>query len=122
MIFSLKFCKYKIKKNILLYFNYILKDYFDEYIFANLKITIMNMYNKQTRKQEFTIEKGVPITRSNSGRPCKYPWAEMSIGDSIFVKTTKVSPLVCAIAYGRSHNKAFVSKLEHNGRRIWRTK
>jgi hypothetical protein len=74
----------------------------------------------QTNKTSFAIETGVPIPKVSPGRHCKYPWASMKVGDSIFVDTANVSTLVCAISYGKSHNMKFVSRVENKGRRIWR--
>jgi len=78
------------------------------------------MKTAQVSKGNFTIEAGIPIPRVTPGRHCKYPWAEMSVGDSIFVDTVNVSTLVCALSYGKSHGMKFVSRVENKGRRIWR--
>lgn len=36
----------------------------------------------------FVIEKGIPQPLSRAGRPFRYPFAEMGVGDSFFVAVT----------------------------------
>jgi len=80
------------------------------------------MRAQKRNKPEFTIETGIPIRKASPGRRCKYPWASMKVGDSIFVEAANISTLVCASSYGKSHSMKFASRVEDNGRRIWRIK
>lgn len=41
---------------------------------------------------EVQIDKDIPIPANRRGRPCKYPWKELEVGDS-FVFTGKTCPL-----------------------------
>ena len=75
-----------------------------------------------------TIEKGVEIPEVHS--KMKYPWAEMEVGDSVFVEAEegqslfdlkrKVGP--SARYYGNVTGKKFKTLMEreNNGVRVWR--
>jgi hypothetical protein len=75
-----------------------------------------------TNTNQFKIEKGIPMPQINAGRPCKYPWAKMNVGDSVFMDSVNVSVLVSALSYGKKHAMEFASRVENEGRRIWRVK
>jgi len=65
------------------------------------------------------IDKNIPIPNRS-----KYPFAEMEVGDSIFIDKTTTQSSVCQMAYtyGKKNNKKFTSRTEGNGVRIWRIK
>lgn len=57
------------------------------------------------------------------GRPTKYPWREMAVGDSFAVHIHNLSNVrLCAKGYGERHGKQFVvSKVPETGEyRCWR--
>lgn len=71
---------------------------------------------------EFKIEKGVEIPRKGRGRgrPSKYPWADMEVGDSFRVPNRKHPPNPPCKQLGAG--KKFVSRPTDDGYRIWRVK
>ena len=73
---------------------------------------------------DFVIEKDIPVP---TNRRVKYPWGEMSVGDSIVVlKELRSSALASAQAWsGRNKDKewVFVSRFTNdNEARLWRIK
>ncbi len=74
------------------------------------------------------VEKNVPIPVVHSKQ--KFPWGEMEVGDSVFVKATKEQTLFAlkrkvgpsARYYGNVTGKKFKTLMirEDNGVRIWR--
>lgn len=69
------------------------------------------------------IEKGIPIPKDKygRGRPVKYDWSEMDVGDSAFFDSKHApSAQVSASTYGRANGKKFISRSQDGGRRIWR--
>jgi|TARA_R100001530_G_C4300423_1_gene150279 hypothetical protein len=98
---------------------------------------------KPTKRKLFSIEKekqkeiiienniDIPLSKINSvGRKSLLPFKTMNIGDSIFIsdqfmqehfaKTTHAKD--SARAYGKRHNKKFMTRRKENGYRIWRIK
>jgi len=75
---------------------------------------------------EFQIEKGLeipPIDRTGTGRPEKYPWASMGVGDSFFVDgVTRLTVRSAAYAAGKRHGMKFACRTVEGGTRIWRIK
>lgn len=77
------------------------------------------------------IEKGVPVPVffHTNGRPAKYNFEDMEIGDSVFdegaVNAGKSSGgsrlYMAAWMYGRRHGKKFVGRKVDGGVRIWRS-
>lgn len=70
----------------------------------------------------FTIESNIPRPRGWGGKQ-KYPWDEMEIGDSFYVKGTTVSRLCqAALSHAKSRNngKKFSCRSEKGGARVWR--
>lgn len=66
------------------------------------------------------IDKGVPIPTDLRGRPKKYPWREMDVGDS-FVGGVAARSLTTRM--GKSTGQKFTSrKIGENEFRIWRVK
>lgn len=70
----------------------------------------------------YVIEKGIPVPPSGAGRSAKYPFSGMAVSDSIRVSAQEASTARrSASAYGKAHNKKFVSRTVEGGVRIWRT-
>lgn len=69
------------------------------------------------------VDKGVQIPKSSGGNS-KYPWPEMSVGDSVFFEvdffTGVTKQQVAAHKYGSYHGKKFMSRKQPGGVRIWR--
>lgn len=71
----------------------------------------------------YEIQKNVqlpPVQRSG-GRSSKYPFGEMTVGDSFFVDN--VDPKLvqqAAAAYGRRHNVKFETRRCDGGIRVWK--
>lgn len=66
------------------------------------------------------IDKGVPIPKSGLGRPAKWPWVEMKVGDSFFMPKPATS--TGAYTIGKRLKRKFVQRAEGKGTRIWRVK
>lgn len=71
------------------------------------------------------IQSNVPIPTSYTGKRCSYPFAQMKIGDSFFVKASdyQVFPKVrYAVAYWAKRHKGFwyTTRKEGDGLRVWR--
>ena len=71
---------------------------------------------------EIKIDTGVPIEANyTNGRPEKYPWRQMEVGDSFFAEEM---PLKRASTYaweaGRRTGRKFACRRQENGVRIWR--
>lgn len=68
----------------------------------------------------FKIEKGIPLPKAIRGKPKKYPWHEMDVGDS-FVGGVSARSLVSRA--GKAIGFKFTSrKIGENEFRIWRVK
>tara|TARA_Y100000310_G_scaffold159156_1_gene158696 strand:- start:509 stop:736 length:228 start_codon:yes stop_codon:yes gene_type:complete len=69
---------------------------------------------------KYTIDKDIQIPMgAGSQGSRKYPWAEMEIGDSIFVTGVK-GVKATALSYGNRHGIRFSTRREKNGVRVWR--
>jgi hypothetical protein len=73
---------------------------------------------------EFQIEKGVPLPPLAvvSGRPTKYPWTEMAVGDSFFVpgqSSVKFSGNITSAK--KMTGFKFTTRTVDGGVRVWRT-
>lgn len=69
------------------------------------------------------IETNVPMPKANGkGRPAKYPFGEMDIGDSVFIEGQAVggSAYLSAMQHARLHSKKFTGRTVEGGLRIWR--
>ncbi len=69
------------------------------------------------------IERNIPIPPAvQSGRRRKYPYAEMSIGDSVFIPHNKIPgpAYSSAMSYGLRNGKRFTGRQMDGGVRIWR--
>lgn len=75
------------------------------------------------------IEKGVDVPKSSGrGRPSKYPFSEMEVGDSLMFDGEYRNVMYCqaylaAMNYGcRNYDKKFAGRKVEGGVRIWRVK
>jgi len=71
------------------------------------------------------IEKGVPITDQrgvgkSTGRPAKYPWAAMEIGDSFKAEVAPDALRASASGYGKRNGARFIVRKDGSGSRAWR--
>jgi hypothetical protein len=71
------------------------------------------------------VEKGIPIPSSEVGRPSVYPWADMDVGSSFFVKKISLNSMSAAARRrGQSHNEKYTARtVTENGIkgvRVWR--
>lgn len=70
------------------------------------------------------IKKNIPIPKGRSGshgRPTKYPFGKMDIGDSFFIpKDSAGSASQCASIYKKKHGGNFTRRQVVGGFRIWR--
>lgn len=78
---------------------------------------------------KFVIEKDIPldcVITKKAGRPAKYPFADMEVGDSILAEgdtcnTEKCKAYNAAKEYGRLHGIKFSGRAQGDGTvRIWR--
>lgn len=80
------------------------------------------------KKQKFKIEKKIPIPSANKKgeyRGLMYPFLEMKVGDSFFVKgkiAQKLTSIACGVVRNRGLKMKFISRTVKNGARIWRVK
>ena len=72
------------------------------------------------------IEKAIDMPSRGRGRPNKYPFPEMNVGDSLFFEgetsTLKCRPYIAAQLWGRLNNAKFSGRTVDGGVRIWRVK
>ena len=64
----------------------------------------------------------VPEVAGRSGRPYKYPFHRMEVGESVFVESPAFdgAALNAAHAHGSRHGKKFTGQSEDGGVRVWR--
>jgi hypothetical protein len=70
------------------------------------------------------IDKGLPIPESVLGRPLKFPWNEMEVGDSFIIKAQQYVSVRANITH-RNHkyrDRHFVIRAFEDGYRVWRDK
>jgi len=73
------------------------------------------------------IEKNIPMPEGGShiGRPVKYPFADMEIGDSLFFADeptgTMSNPVVAARSAAAKRGWKVTARKEGDGVRVWRT-
>lgn len=71
---------------------------------------------------ERSIKFFVPEVEGRSGRPYKYPFHRMEVGESVHIPSgIDGGPLNAAHAHGSKHGKKFTGQRENEGYRIWRT-
>lgn len=69
----------------------------------------------------FAIEKNIPVPTTGKGRPDKYPWKNMEVGDSFLVPDSTSAMFVGRKQYAqRAHNARYVTRREADGLRVWR--
>jgi hypothetical protein len=75
------------------------------------------------------VNKGIPISREREGRPTKYPWLEMKVGDSFaypstanYTETRLAAKSNASNASKRYAPKKFVARGMKDHVRVWRTK
>lgn len=80
----------------------------------------------------YQIEKNIPIVNNGAGRPRKYPFNEMGVGDSFFVplngqdnlKHLQKSLSASVRSYGVKRKMCFITRIcvhqETDGVRVWR--
>jgi len=67
------------------------------------------------------VDKHIPIPSGVwKGRPRKYPFNKMEVGDSFFTKNPRANVAAAARMHGRRHGVKFASKVTKKGCRIWR--
>lgn len=68
------------------------------------------------------IEKNVRIPLSGRGRPKKYDFSDMDVGDSVLIRGEDTSgrAYLAANQYGRRTGKKFTGRSMDGGVRIWR--
>lgn len=66
------------------------------------------------------IEKNIPLN-DGRGRPLKYPWPGMAVGDSFFADIEPDVLRAAAYRYGQKHGMLFTVRREGDGARAWRT-
>lgn len=69
------------------------------------------------------IEKNITMPTTETGRPKKYPFADMEVGDSILFKDEKTGGRAYSAAQmcsKRSGTKKFSGRMTESGLRIWR--
>jgi hypothetical protein len=69
---------------------------------------------------QIKIDKGVPIPAPNFGPISKYPFTELEVGDSFFVKEKQTVMASACAGHGKRHNKKFTTRSENGGTRVWR--
>ena len=67
---------------------------------------------------DFKIEKGIPVPVKIRKR--KYPFREMEVGDSIMIAGMRAASQI-SWAVARHKPKRFVTRVEEDGLRVWRT-
>ena len=75
--------------------------------------------------EPISVEKGVPLPPEKRGRPTRYPWDEMNVGDSfLYSKRHAMSRHASSAASsaGRSRGWTFTTRKVPEGVRIWRIK
>jgi hypothetical protein len=75
----------------------------------------------------YAVERNVPyIHISKPGRPTKYPFPHLKVGDSFFVPSddTKAIPRVRSAAsiWAKTYNRKLVTRVVDGGVRVWRVK
>lgn len=70
-----------------------------------------------------TIEKNIPIPFKRTYRS-KYPWQDMKVGDSFFIKEANPKNIAAAVysAAKRFEGKQFLWRDMDGGIRVWRVK
>jgi hypothetical protein len=87
--------------------------YIDEY--ARLTIPEEDM------SFEIEDEHAIPAARQHSGRREKYPWSQLDVGQSFFVKDARLRSMTSTASHaGRRNGKKFIARAADGGVRVWR--
>lgn len=69
----------------------------------------------------YPIEDGVLLPEKAPGRPAKYPFAALRVGQSFFVAGGTQPVMACrASTFGKHHGGKFVTRKVEGGVRVWR--
>lgn len=69
-----------------------------------------------------TIERGVPVPQMRTGRPAKYPWDKMGVGDSFSVSGKTLNGIRSTARYHANRlGREFRVATDGSGVRVWRT-
>lgn len=69
---------------------------------------------------EFIIEQHIEAPIPKFGRPFKYPWDQMNVGDSFFVAGVTSTYMSVACRHRRLKGERYTTRTENGGCRIWR--
>jgi hypothetical protein len=74
------------------------------------------------KQNKFKIEKKVPLPELRGGGECKYPFADMKVGDSFACNRAVLERArVAASTYGKRNNMKFTARrTSGDDARIWR--
>ncbi len=69
----------------------------------------------------FIIETGIPVPRSGSGRPAKYPWHTMDPGQSVYISDERANARNSLFHYkSKRPGQQWTTRHEGDGLRVWR--
>lgn len=75
---------------------------------------------------EYKIEKRIPIPAriyGGAGRPEKYPWGSLRVGESFFVGDRSIQTVSSAAGFAAErHNAKYTCRTVDGGVRVWRVK
>lgn len=70
---------------------------------------------------EIEDEHVIPAGRRHNGRREKYPWSQMDVGQSFFVKDVPLRSMSSTASHaGRRNGKKFIARESEGGVRVWR--
>jgi hypothetical protein len=61
-----------------------------------------------------------PVPNRDKGRPTKYPWRELQIGQSFFAPSTRVNTAIWSRKTGFRYTQRHVRECGSQGIRVWR--
>lgn len=67
----------------------------------------------------YKIEKNIPIPENHAN--AKYPFAQMAVGDSVFLLGMVSTSVSSRLTYARKKGFRFTTRNEGDGVRVWRT-
>ena len=77
----------------------------------------------ETNQPDFKIEKRKPIPKIvRTGRPEKYPWSKMEVGDSFFRAGKAPALQMAAYDAAKRHGHKYTCRTVDGGGRVWRIK
>lgn len=70
---------------------------------------------------EIEDEHAIPAARQHNGRREKYPWSQLDVGQSFFVKDGALRSMSSTASHaGRRNKKKFIARVVDGGIRVWR--